>query len=418
MRDDARLRRAARAGVTLLCVAAMLLPAAAGAATDPEAELDDVNQQLEDARRGLETVEGQLAVGLADLQQVDASLTVLDSELAVLSGELAAAEAGLEAAEASLAATTQKVVATQRRLDDARGRLADTRGLLSNRLRSTYKRGGVGKLAFMVDFDDLNELTASMRYIQAALDSDREQIDRISGLEREVLAEAAALAQIQDREIAERTRAQAERDRMDGIVAQRAEVRAQVAAEVQFRESLVAQIESDRASHQALVDSLEAESAQLEAELRRLAEEAARRAAEANQPPTAPVVGTGQLQWPAAGSVTSGFGWRVHPIFETRRFHAGIDIGGGSGAPIYAAEDGVVVSAGTRGGYGNAVVIDHGGGLATLYAHQSRIAVSGGQSVARGQIIGYIGSTGYSTGPHLHFEVRVNGEPQNPLEYL
>jgi murein DD-endopeptidase MepM/ murein hydrolase activator NlpD len=124
------------------------------------------------------------------------------------------------------------------------------------------------------------------------------------------------------------------------------------------------------------------------------------------------------MQRPADGPITSGYGYRVHPIFGTRRLHTGIDFGGGYGAPIFAAESGTVISAGSRGGYGNAIVIDHGGGTTTLYAHQSRFAVSGGAQVSRGQVIGYIGSTGYSTGPHLHFEVRINGATTDPAPYL
>jgi murein DD-endopeptidase MepM/ murein hydrolase activator NlpD len=109
---------------------------------------------------------------------------------------------------------------------------------------------------------------------------------------------------------------------------------------------------------------------------------------------------------------------RVHPILQTQRMHTGIDFGATTGTPIRAAADGVVVVAGERGGYGNTVILDHGNALATLYAHQSRIAVAEGQSVAKGAIVGYVGSTGLATGPHLHFEVRVNGNPVDPMRYL
>ncbi|MDQ3708049.1 MAG: M23 family metallopeptidase, partial [Actinomycetota bacterium] len=122
--------------------------------------------------------------------------------------------------------------------------------------------------------------------------------------------------------------------------------------------------------------------------------------------------------WPADGVKTSDFGWRTHPIFGTGRLHSGIDIGAAYGSPISAAASGTVVSAGTMSGYGNVVVLDHGGGIATLYAHQSSVAVGTGQAVQRGQTIGYVGSTGYSTGPHLHFEVRVSGTPVDPMGYL
>ncbi len=116
--------------------------------------------------------------------------------------------------------------------------------------------------------------------------------------------------------------------------------------------------------------------------------------------------------------ITSPFGYRVHPILGTRRLHTGIDMSAGSGTPIRAAASGRVILAAYYGGYGNAVIIDHGGGISTLYAHQSRIAVSKGSQVGAGDTVGYVGSTGFSTGPHLHFEVRQNGTPVNPVSYL
>jgi len=116
--------------------------------------------------------------------------------------------------------------------------------------------------------------------------------------------------------------------------------------------------------------------------------------------------------------VTSAFGYRTHPIFGTKRLHTGIDIGVGYGTPILAAESGVVILSGGYGGYGNAVVIDHGGGLSTLYAHQSSIAVGNGARIARGDVVGYVGCTGYCTGAHLHFETRENGSPVDPMKYL
>ena len=116
--------------------------------------------------------------------------------------------------------------------------------------------------------------------------------------------------------------------------------------------------------------------------------------------------------WPAAGTLTSGFGSRWG------RLHAGIDIAGPVGTPLIASKSGTVIFAGVQGGYGNLVLIDHGGGFVTAYAHQSRIATSVGASVSAGQVIGYMGNTGNSTGPHLHFEIRVNGSAQNPMGYL
>ena len=123
----------------------------------------------------------------------------------------------------------------------------------------------------------------------------------------------------------------------------------------------------------------------------------------------------GQLSRPVNGGVSSGFGMRRHPILGYKRMHSGLDFKAGYGAPIFAATNGVVAYAGRKGGYGNFVQINHGGGIATGYAHMSRIAASPGQRVRQGQIIGYVGSTGLSTGPHLHYELYRDGRPVNPL---
>jgi murein DD-endopeptidase MepM/ murein hydrolase activator NlpD len=126
----------------------------------------------------------------------------------------------------------------------------------------------------------------------------------------------------------------------------------------------------------------------------------------------------GTLAPPASSAISSPFGPRVHPIFGDVRMHTGVDYDANDGDPIRASGDGTVVWAGFRGGYGNVVVIDHGRRLATLYAHQSRMAVATGQQVAKGDVIGFVGSTGFSTGPHLHFETRELGAPVDPAGYL
>ncbi|MBT9311585.1 murein hydrolase activator EnvC family protein [Leptothoe kymatousa] len=130
------------------------------------------------------------------------------------------------------------------------------------------------------------------------------------------------------------------------------------------------------------------------------------------------ILGTGQMGIPTAGAITSRFGSRFHPVLGYRRFHGGVDFGAAYGTGIVAADSGKVIFSGWYGGYGNAVIIDHGGGLTTLYAHASRLNVQEGQKVKKGQSIAAVGSTGLSTGPHLHFEVRRNGSPVDPMGFL
>ena len=129
-------------------------------------------------------------------------------------------------------------------------------------------------------------------------------------------------------------------------------------------------------------------------------------------------MGSGSFVWPATSYlVTSEYGYRIHPLQGVQKFHSGIDIGAGAGTPIYAAAAGTVATATYNDSYGNYVLINHGGGNSTLYAHMSSMAVSSGAYVTQGQVIGYVGSTGWSTGPHLHYEVRLNGSTVNPLSY-
>ncbi|MEM9135128.1 MAG: peptidoglycan DD-metalloendopeptidase family protein [Actinomycetota bacterium] len=123
-------------------------------------------------------------------------------------------------------------------------------------------------------------------------------------------------------------------------------------------------------------------------------------------------------QWPLPGTVTSPYGYRIHPVFGTRKLHAGIDVGAGRGTPIAATSGGVVIYTGYRGGYGNTVIVDHGGGFTSLYAHMSEIGVNNGQGVDRGDIVGLVGATGTATGNHLHFEIRLNGTAVDPAPYL
>lgn len=135
-----------------------------------------------------------------------------------------------------------------------------------------------------------------------------------------------------------------------------------------------------------------------------------------NAPSTPSALG---FQWPLANpQVTSEYGFRVHPVYGTQRLHAGIDLGAARGTPILSSNDGVVIFAGTQGGYGRTVIVDHGGGLTTLYAHMTEIGASNGQLVDRGDVLGFVGATGTATGNHLHFETRVNGGPSNPRNYL
>ena len=191
---------------------------------------------------------------------------------------------------------------------------------------------------------------------------------------------------------------------MDGEVAKVEALRIEAEANLANVRSLLSQINSDIAAAEQQHESLEADAARLKDEIAALQDSGG--------------TNPGVLGWPVSGRLSSPYGYRIHPIYGTKRLHTGIDIAASNGTPIAAAGSGKVILAKVFGGYGNAVVVDHGGGLTTLYAHQSRIAVSVGQAVSRGDTIGYVGSTGNSTGAHLHFETAEYGNRVDPLKYL
>jgi len=202
------------------------------------------------------------------------------------------------------------------------------------------------------------------------------------------------------------------------------ELSAQLKADIAEAEALIASLQSDINANSSQLSTLAAQSEDMDSEIAALrkqlaAEEAAKKAQQ--QPSSTTVVATGSLMWPSYTTyVSSAYGYRIHPIYGTYKFHGGVDIAASYGTAIWAANSGTVVTSsdGWNGGYGNYIVINHGNGTQTLYAHMSSRAVSVGQTVTKGQVIGYVGSTGASTGAHIHFEVWNNGSRVNPMSYF
>jgi murein DD-endopeptidase MepM/ murein hydrolase activator NlpD len=185
--------------------------------------------------------------------------------------------------------------------------------------------------------------------------------------------------------------------------------------QAQSQSELMQRLNSDRLALEAAQNQLDRDSKNLEVLIQQKVAEAQ---AKTNSRTSIIIQGTGMLAYPSDAPTSSPFGWRMHPVLGYRRFHAGLDFAASYGSTIRAADSGTVIFAGWYGGYGKAVIIDHGKGITTLYGHTSELYVAEGQGVQRGQAIAAVGSTGLSTGPHLHFEVRRDGTPINPADYL
>lgn len=265
------------------------------------------------------------------------------------------------------------------------------------RIQQIYKTQRKGFLELLLTSSDINMFFDRLHYESIIMKEDykrmqdaRRKAEEIARLENAIAQEQASL---------DRSKRQ--------LLAQQKAIKKDIADNTK----MINKLRTNRAFYERSENELARQSASLEAMI----------ANRSPQTSSAVKVTTGFIR-PVGGPLTSPFGYRMHPIFKTRKFHTGIDIGSPMGTPIKASNSGKVIMAGWYGGYGKVVILDHGiirgQPITTLYAHMSSIGVSQGQMVKQGQVIGRIGSTGYSTGPHLHFEVRVKGQPRNPLNYI
>jgi murein DD-endopeptidase MepM/ murein hydrolase activator NlpD len=369
-----------------LAVTGVCLGARQAAAPDVDAltqELDRLSQQKQDVQQKLRAVK-------QSQRQVSRRLTVIDSQLGRTEAHLNQVAADVRHAQAELARATDEY-----RL--AETYLARHQQTVAERLVAIYKQGELRPVEVILHSTSFTDF-ANRLYL----------LNQIIGSDAQLLAEFRR-AQEQARErravVAERGRRLAQLQQQ--IISEKGRVSAERATTERQKQRLL----RDRAAWERALAELEADSRDIEAMLQRM-----QRTPDGQARLTKPL--EGQLRQPVAGRISSRFGYRMHPIFRVRKMHTGIDIAASQGTSIRAAGAGTVVFAGKWGGYGNCAIIDHGGGLATLYAHCSRLAVNENQTVSQGQTIGYVGSTGLATGPHLHFEVRRNGRPVDPMPFL
>jgi murein DD-endopeptidase MepM/ murein hydrolase activator NlpD len=373
--------------------------------------------QIEATKQKLEAARGHLHQARYKVQTISQQLDETNGAISRVTGEIGDLSAAISL--------------TERRLDVRRNQLADIQAslkrhtdALDKRLVDIYEQGSASYLTVLLDATSFEDFVERFDFLQFIVRSDTDLIHKVDAEQHRYQGLVAALEQTQADLDAQR----GDRERKRGQLADLADRRRELLYAATLQKNAVAQqvrqLEDLTAEEEAQLQKLIVERQREEAEAERRARMAAiqaRRAAAiaAGRTPENETLGApGQFIWPAQGPVVSPFGMRWHPILGGYRMHTGIDIGAPYGAPIVASADGVVLFVGWYGGYGNTVILDHGSGYSTLYAHCSAILVSQGQDVARGQAIARVGATGYATGPHLHFEIRVNGVPVNPMSRL
>ena len=375
------------------------------AATPALADIVEKKQSIDEKIAGLQDRVQATKDKEAELQQeiddVSGNIRSLEQQVGVVSERLAPLEHELELRELKLNRLNALFQLQTERLEFLQEQHRIALDRLNRRLVASYESDAPDELSVLLAAHSFSDLIDGLDYVRLVVRRDRQIVSEVDASKHEV-----AVARWQTRLFRRSVRRQAEivavrvrqvRVLRDELIANKGELEAAREQKKVSLDSLSAQERADAEE----IDGLQAASADLAAKIR---------AAQAHS--TVQHVSGAGFIWPVNAPITSPFGWRWG------RLHEGIDLGAAYGSPIAAAAAGVVIYAGWESGYGNLVVIDHGGGLATAYGHQSRIAVSVGQSVSQGETIGYVGSTGHSTGPHLHFEVRVNGQAVDPLGYL
>jgi murein DD-endopeptidase MepM/ murein hydrolase activator NlpD len=391
-----------RTAPAALLAAAAALIVLLGASTPASAK--DLSSKLEAREAKLSHVRDRAGVLTTTISHYRDRIERLTDEVAALRGQEAGVKRRLDAKQAELDEATAELDVAKKHLAVVRARLERALVALRRRLVGIYETGTPDVLSVIVGAHGYGDMIDRSAYLERIHGMDEAVIDRVRQLRNQVQSTVRTL----------RTAKLTIEAARDAIAAEK-EALANARAAVQKRQS---KLVSARREREAALSKINENEQHLEGEVAEIQAEIAATLQSSSSPalPAGPIrYGSGQLIWPVDGPVVSGFGMRWGQM------HEGIDIAVPEGTPIRAADAGTVVllqSESESGGYGNFTCLDHGGGLQTCYAHQSSVAVSAGQSVSQGQVIGYSGCTGHCFGPHVHFEVRIGGVPTDPLGYL
>ncbi len=398
-----------RSAIASLAIAVALVPSAGLT----KSRIDD---KIQAQKAHIHAVHAKLEEKRSKLNQARAKVGSISAELADTNRNIASVNAHLGNITARITSTERKLAWNKVQLAAAQATLRRHEDVLSRRLVDAYEHGDLGYVDVLLrarSFGDFVERWNDVRYLikanEATIRARKADEKKVVGIENQLLGMESDLRSAQDQ-------ARQQQRALDSLAAQRTQLLAAADAERRVAQTEVNELEEESSAGEAQLESL-IQAKQEEEERRRAEERRARQLAGEEVPPEpgAP----GQLMWPASGPITSPFGMRVNPVTHAFILHAGIDIGVGMGTTVAAAAEGKVIIAGwDDGGCGNYIIIDHGGRLSTEYCHLSHIFVGVGQTVQRGQAIAASGSTGRSTGPHLHFGVRINGRPVDPMSYL
>ncbi|NLB72947.1 MAG: peptidoglycan DD-metalloendopeptidase family protein [Firmicutes bacterium] len=360
-------------------------------------QLQEVSGQVDQTRQQLLTIKKKEKGVLGELENTEMKLEKTKSRLVSLDKQVKDIGKRIDEAERDLAVSEKELVL-------AKGRLEKRLSVLKNRLRAMYMWGPGDYLEALFTASSFSDFLGRYDYLSMIVKNDA---DCLNEIELEIQGLSHQMEEVEKKKAS----LENQRAKLASAKVEFREQEAQLGLEAKERETQLAKLQKERERYEKALDELEEISRALERAIR---EQQARDIREGRGIPR----WTGKFIMPVQGRISSDFGMRYHPILKQNRLHAGIDIGVPTGTSVRAAADGVVIHSGWITGYGYTVIIDHGGGLSTLYGHNSSLVVKAGKAVIQGDVISKAGSTGVSTGPHVHFEVRDQGAPVNPWQWL
>lgn len=368
-----------------------------------------LQQKIDSARAKIGKKKGTERVLTSDIAGYTRRIRRLQGKIGSLQTRQQTLQADLDRKKAVLVATQAELRSERARLARLRARLVVVRRALSQRLVEMYKAEKPDVLTVVLNSEGFADLLSRGEFIARIADQDREILTIVRTAQRDAKATEKRLDKLEKRQQAVTAQVLARRNEVAMVKQELIGTRVGYEQTQAGKRRALTKVRVDRNELEGHLKSLEAEQAKVRARL----------AAASGAPGAGPIKkGSGQLIWPVNGPISSGFGARSSPGGIGSTNHSGIDIPVPAGTPIRAADGGRVAIAGVMGGYGNYTCIQQSGSMSTCYAHQASIAVRVGQNVAQGAVIGRAGSTGNSTGPHVHFEVRVGGSPVDPMGYL
>ncbi len=377
--------------VVLALLASIFLPAfvqiaSAKTTTELKKEVEQAKQNKNSAKSQLDKVKSQRA-SVAD------EVLSIDNEINRVENEIEATSKAIEQSKAEL-------LLKEEELRIAEENCMEYDENFKTRARIMYENGTSSYLEVLLGASSFGDFLSRVEMIREIVEYDRKILGEMKESRDAIKVAKEAL--------------ELERATLEAKEVELANMKIELGYRLEAKQGLLDQLYADEAEYKKAYEQAEADEQKIQKELQA---QAAREAANGTQ---TKYTGTGRFLWPcpASSRITSYYGYRIHPVYNTKKFHSGIDVGAAYGSAIVAAESGTVVSATYGSGYGKYVVVSHGSGITTLYAHCSALLVNVGDKVSRGQTIAKVGSTGVSTGNHLHFEVRINGSTTDPLTYV